>query len=164
MGTEIERKFLVDTLLWRPADAGTRITQGYLCSEKGRTVRIRIFGDEARLTVKGATDGISRAEYEYPIPAADAREILERLCERPFIDKTRYLAAFAGRTWEVDVFHGDNEGLVMAEIELDSADATVELPPWAWKEVSDDPRYFNSKLAKRPFSTWSRDGAGAAPA
>jgi CYTH domain-containing protein len=125
--------------------------QAYLCSAKERTVRVRLFGDEARLTIKGETIGISRSEYEYPIPSDDAREMLETLCERPFIDKTRYLEEFAGRTWEIDVFHGENEGLVVAEIELDDADAKVELPPWAMKEVSEDHRYSNSSLAKRPW-------------
>jgi adenylate cyclase len=160
MGTEIERKFLVDTEVWRPQDGGTRITQGYLCSHKERTVRVRLAGEKAMLTIKGPTDGLSRSEYEYAIPPADAREILDKLCERPFVDKTRHLVPFAGRNWEVDVFHGDNAGLVMAEIELESADASVELPPWAGKEVSDDRRYYNSNLAKRPFSTWAEDERG----
>jgi CYTH domain-containing protein len=155
MGIEIERKFLVDTLKWKEAGAGTRIVQGYLSSTKERVVRVRLIGDEARLTIKGATEGIVRPEYEYPIPPQDAREMLDALCERPFIDKTRHLIDHAGRTWEVDVFHGDNEGLVIAEVELEDAEETVELPHWAGKEVSDDHRYSNSNLAKRPYSTWA---------
>jgi adenylate cyclase len=154
MGIEIERKFLVDESKWKPADAGTRIVQAYLSSAKERTVRVRLQGDVARLTIKGAAAGISRAEYEYPIPSEDAREMLEKLCERPFIDKTRHLEEFAGRTWEVDVFHGENEGLIVAEIELEDADAAVELPPWALEEVSEDHRYSNSNLAKKPWPSW----------
>ncbi|MGA2546992.1 MAG: CYTH domain-containing protein [Rectinemataceae bacterium] len=154
MGIEIERKFLVDTTKWKAADAGTRIVQAYLCSAKERTVRVRLVGEEARLTIKGEARGISRSEYEYPIPTNDAHEMLERLCERPFIEKTRHLVDHAGRTWEVDVFHGDNEGLVVAEVELDEADAKVELPPWTGKEVSEDHRYSNSSLAKRPWPIW----------
>lgn len=156
MGIEIERKFLVDKTAWKPGGQGLRIIQGYLSSSKERLVRVRLIGEEARLTVKGEARGLTRLEYEYPIPSEDAREMLERLCERPFIDKTRHLEGFAGRTWEVDVFHGDNEGLVVAEIELDSPDAAVELPPWASKEVSDDHRYSNSSLARRPWSTWGK--------
>jgi len=136
---------------------GTRIEQGYLCSAKERTVRVRLIGDEeARITIKGAAVGISRSEYEYAIPPADAREMLETLCERPLIIKTRTLVPHAGRTWELDVFHGDNEGLVVAEIELEDAGAVVELPPWARAEVSDDHRYSNSSLAKSPWPTWGR--------
>lgn len=154
MGIEIERKFLVDESKWKRADAGTRIVQAYLCSDKERTVRVRVFGDEARLTIKGEAVGISRAEYEYPIPSDDAREMLERLCERPFIDKTRHLEEFAGMIWEIDVFHGENEGLIVAEIELEDSGAKVELPPWALEEVSGDHRYSNSSLAKRPWPSW----------
>jgi|SRR5208282_4575161 len=154
MGIEIERKFLVDASEWEAAGAGTRIVQGYLSSATGRVVRVRLQGDDARLTVKGATVGLTRPEYEYPIPAEEAREMLESLCERPLIDKTRYLEAYAGRTWEIDVFHGDNEGLVVAEIELEDEGAKVELPPWVSKEVSADRRYSNSSLAKRPWPTW----------
>jgi CYTH domain-containing protein len=156
MGVEIERKFLVDISRWKPAGAGTRIVQAYLSSAKERTVRVRLQGDAARLTIKGAAVGISRAEYEYPIPSEDAREMLEKLCERPFIDKTRYLEEFAGRTWEIDVFHGENEGLVVAEIELASEDEKIEFPAWIGAEVSSDPRYFNSNLLKHPFSQWAK--------
>jgi adenylate cyclase len=154
MGIEIERKFLVDMAKLQALGPGTSVVQGYLCSAKERTVRVRLVGDEARLTVKGETDGISRKEYEYPIPADEAREMLEGLCERPFIDKTRHLVVYGGRTWEVDVFHGINEGLVVAEIELEAVDASVELPFWVTQEVSDDHRYSNSSLAKRPGTTW----------
>jgi adenylate cyclase len=154
MGIEIERKFLVDASEWEASSAGTRIAQGYLSSATGRVVRVRLQGDDARLTIKGAAVGLTRSEYEYSIPTEDAREMLESLCERPLIDKTRYLEAYAGRTWEVDVFHGGNEGLVVAEIELENEGAKFELPPWVKKEVSADRRYSNSNLAKRPWSTW----------
>ena len=158
MGIEIERKFIVITTKLTDAGIGTRIVQGYLSSEKGRTVRVRIEGEEARITIKGPSEGFSRAEYEYPIPLADAREILDDLCERPFIDKTRHRVDYGGRTWEIDVFHGDNEGLVMAEVELESEEAAVELPPWAGREVSRDRRYFNSNLAKEPWPRWRDEG------
>ncbi len=154
MGIEIERKFLVDRSKWKFSGAGTRIIQGYLCLARERTIRVRLIGEEARLTIKGQAAGISRAEYEYPIPPEDAREMLESLCERPFIDKTRFLEDFSGRTWEIDIFHGANEGLVVAEVELDDVDARVELPPWAGKEVSADHRYSNSSLAKNPWPAW----------
>lgn len=154
MGTEIERKFLVILSSLDLSSPGTRVAQGYLCSAKQRTVRVRIIGDEGRLTVKGESRGISRREYEYPIPLADAREMLDALCEPPLIEKTRHFVEHRGRTWEVDVFHGDNEGLVVAEIELEDALETLELPPWIDKEVSADHRYSNSSLAARPWPTW----------
>jgi CYTH domain-containing protein len=128
--------------------------QGYLTSQPGRTVRVRVAGDQGWLTIKGPSEGVSRAEYEYPVPVADALEMLDTLCERPQIEKTRYLVPFAGNTWEVDEFHGDNEGLVVAELELDSADQRFESPPWLGREVSDDVRYFNSHLARHPYSRW----------
>ena len=156
MGIEIERKFLVDLNKWKAAGAGTQIVQGYLCSAKEKTVRVRLFGEEARLTIKGSTTGVSRAEYEYPIPPYEAREMLDMLCEHPLIGKTRFLENYAGRTWEIDVFHGENEGLVVAEIELDDAKAKIELPPWAGQEVSTDHRYSNSSLAKNPWRIWGK--------
>lgn len=154
MAVEIERKFTVDTSRLIFGEGGTRITQGYLSSAKGRTVRVRVEDGAATLTIKGPSEGNARAEYEYSIPLADAREMLADLCEGPLIDKTRHRLRFADRTWEVDVFHGDNEGLVVAEVELESADAEVELPDWVKGEVSHDRRYFNSNLAKAPYSTW----------
>jgi len=159
LGTEIERKFLVSPG-WRPGGEGMAIVQGYLSSAKERLVRIRLIGDEARITIKGAADGISRAEYEYPIPVEDAREILATLCERPFVDKTRYLVPYAGMAWEVDVFHGDNEGLVIAELELPRADAAFDPPPWLAGEVSGDERYGNSRLARHPWRSWALPAAG----
>ncbi|MEI6874199.1 MAG: CYTH domain-containing protein [Spirochaetota bacterium] len=155
MAVEIERKFTVDMTRLRFGDSGTRVTQGYLSSAKGRTVRVRVEDDEATLTIKGPSEGNARSEFEYTIPLADAREMLDKLCEGPLIDKTRHRLRFAGRLWEIDVFHGDNEGLVVAEVEIESADAVVELPDWVQGEVSHDRRYFNSNLAKVPFKSWS---------
>jgi adenylate cyclase len=153
---EIERKFLVKPRNWSELGPGLRIRQGYLCTAKERTVRVRTYGDHAYLTIKGTTSGISRSEYEYEIPFADATEILDHLCVHPLIEKTRYRIPFAGHTFEVDVFNGANRGLTVAEVELKSPDEKVELPDWIDREVSDDPRYFNSNLAQKPFSTWKK--------
>jgi len=152
---EIERKYLVTGDFRKEAIRSFRIVQGYISSQPGRTVRIRISGDEGFLTIKGATDekGMSRYEFEQKISLADA-EALFKLCEPGAIDKVRFLVPFAGHTWEVDVFHGDNEGLVLAEIELDSEDETFELPSWAGKEVTGDRRYYNSMLVKNPYTEW----------
>jgi len=158
MAEEIERKFLVRSDRWRPPpDGGTRFRQGYLSTEPERVVRVRLAGDSAYLTIKGPTVGVRRLEFEYPIPPADAETMLDLLCLRPLIEKTRYLVPWQGRTWEIDVFEGDNAGLTMAEIELPSADAELALPPWVDREVSDDPRYFNSNLARRPYQLWRDD-------
>lgn len=156
MATEIERKFLVRRDVWRADSArGTAYRQGYLSDDPARTVRVRLAGAKATLTIKGVTRGIERAEFEYEIPPEDAVVLLETLCIRPLIEKTRYRLDHGGRTWEVDVFAGDNAGLIVAEIELPSADAQLELPPWVGAEVSDDARYFNSNLAKHPYTTWA---------
>jgi CYTH domain-containing protein len=154
MANEIEHKYLVDTGLWRPANAGTLYRQGYLSSVKERVVRVRIAGEQGFLTVKGITVGVTRLEFEYPIPLADATVMLDQLCERPLIEKTRHRETFAGRTWEIDVFHGDNDGLVFAEVEVANAADRVTLPPWAGAEVSADPRYFNNNLANNPYKNW----------
>jgi CYTH domain-containing protein len=159
MPKEIERKFLVDTALWRAEADGTLYRQGYLSSVKERVVRVRIAGDRGFLTIKGITTGVSRLEFEYPIPLADATVMLDGLCERPLIEKTRHREVFGGRTWEIDVFHGDNDGLVLAEVELAEPEDEVELPPWAGAEVSSDPRYFNNNLAANPYRNW-RKGRG----
>ncbi len=153
MGIEIERKFLVKGDSWKnDASEGLACTQGYLFSNEEKAVRVRIIGREALLTIKGATLGISRTEFEYSIPVEDANAMLN-LCGDT-VEKIRYFIGYAGMTWEVDVFLGSNEGLVLAEIELDSEDQTFELPSWADKEVSSDIRYFNSNLARNPYSTW----------
>lgn len=156
MAVEIERKFLVDTRLWRPSVAGIRFRQGYLSSAKERVVRVRVAGDHAFLTVKGEATGIARDEFEYEIPAHDALHMLDKICEKPLIEKTRYRESWSGRVWEIDVFHGQNDGLVVAEVELSNADAPIDAPPWAVKEVSDDPRYFNANLIANPYAKWGR--------
>ena len=154
MGIEIERKFLVQDESWKAsADEGLCCRQGYLSSGSGRAVRIRIIGERAFLTIKGPTDGIARSEFEYEIPVADAEAILP-MCGN-VVEKTRFLIDYAGMQWELDVFDGANRGLVMAEIELESADQAFELPGWAGREVSGDPRYYNAYLAEHPFREWN---------
>jgi len=153
MGIEIERKYLVKNDSWKAgADKGRLCRQGYLLSNGGATVRIRVIGEKAFLTVKGASSGISRTEFEYEIPTVDAEALLE-LCDN-LVEKVRYLISYAGMVWELDVFAGANEGLIMAEIELESEGQEVGLPEWAGEEVSGDPRYYNACLAKHPFTRW----------
>jgi len=150
---EIERKFLVkNDAFIHEAFRKRRIVQGYICADAERSVRVRICGDEAFLTIKGATNGRgwSRYEFEQPVPMNDAEELLQ-LCMPGRIEKERHYVMFGGHTWEVDVFHGANEGLTVAEIELASEDETFELPAWVGQEVSGDPRYYNAMLAKNPF-------------
>jgi adenylate cyclase len=155
MATEIERKFLVVDDSWRDAvESQTHLMQGYLANSDRATVRVRIKGEQAVLTIKGATRGISRREYEYSIPKEDAQTLLDELADGPVIDKTRYLVRAGGHLWELDVFHGENAGLVMAEIELESEDASFRIPNWAGQEVSDDPRYYNANLVRNPYSRW----------
>ena len=162
MGKEIERKFRVDTAAWRPREAGTHYKQGYLSTVKERVVRVRIEGEQARLTIKGSSVGLTRSEFEYEIPLADARQLLDGLCEQPLIDKHRHKEVHGGKTWEIDVFHGDNQGLVVAEIELASEDEPFERPAWAMLEVSSDARYFNSNLQKHPYKHWTLDSPAVA--
>ncbi len=152
MGTEIERKFLVVGDDWRSLGTGSLYWQGYLVAAPGLTVRVRLAGEQGYLTIKGATTGITRAEFEYPIPAADARTLLETLCDRPLIQKTRYRIPWEGLVWEVDEFTGENQGLILAEVELASVDQAIALPPWIGAEVSHDPRYYNANLVKHPFT------------
>ncbi len=152
---EIERKFLVSPS-WRPRDIGISLRQGYLNSAKERVVRIRLTDDAAKLTIKGQTTGVTRAEFEYDIPRRDAAYMLENLCERPLIEKRRHVEAHGTHTWEIDVFEGANAGLVIAEIELASEDEPFERPPWLGAEVSGDSRYYNNSLLAHPFSTWIR--------
>lgn len=154
MAKEIERKFVVKADAWTPQGEGTHFKQGYLSSQKERVVRVRVEGDAAKLTIKGITTGVTRSEFDYAIPCEDAEILLEELCERPLIDKHRHVERHGGRFWEIDVFHGDNEGLIVAEVELTSEADAIELPPWAGPEVSGDPRYFNSNLLKNPYRTW----------
>ena len=152
MGIEIERKFLVVGDGWRQAPA-VPYAQGYLNRDKQRTVRVRVVEDSAWLTVKGASTGATRAEFEYPIPVADARELLAQ-CDGPLVRKLRRVVVHAGARWEIDEFQGDNAGLIVAEIELAAEDAPFERPAWLGAEVTHDPRYFNSSLATTPFCTW----------
>jgi CYTH domain-containing protein len=156
MGKEIERKFIINKDAWQPQDAGIHFKQGYLNSQKERVVRVRIEGSIAKMTIKGVTKGVTRSEFEYSIPVEDASLLLDNLCEQPLIDKHRHKEVHFGKTWEIDVFHGLNEGLVVAEIELASEDEKFERPAWVVDEVSSDPRYFNSNLLKNPFSTWTK--------
>ncbi len=155
MSLEIERKFLVCGEFRTDATEATEIVQGYLSSLPGRTVRVRIRGEKGYITVKGKAgeSGIDRFEWEKEIPVDDARELL-RLCEPFPVEKTRYLVPYGGHLFEVDVFHGENSGLVMAEIELASADEEFEKPPWLGEEVSFDPRYYNAALAVNPYNRW----------
>ncbi|MDI4635805.1 CYTH domain-containing protein [Pelomonas sp. V22] len=152
MAIEIERKFLVQGEAWRQPDA-RRYRQGYLNRDPARTVRVRCVGEQAWLTIKGRSVGASRAEFEYEIPFADGEQLLA-LCEGPLIDKFRHLVRHAGLLWEVDEFLGDNAGLVVAEIELSDEAQAFGRPPWLGAEVTEDPRYFNSKLAVHPFKDW----------
>jgi adenylate cyclase len=154
MAKEIERKFLVHPRKWSDLGAGLVIRQGYLCASKQSSVRVRTYGDKAYVTIKGATADITRDEYEYEIPLNDANEILVNLSEHPPIEKMRYRIVFKGHTWEVDEFTGANRGLTVAEVELKDAKEQVELPDWIDREVSGDPRYFNSNLSIKPFSSW----------
>lgn len=156
MPTEIERKFLVSSDEWRTAD-GVRsapFRQGYLSLQPGRTVRVRIAGEQAYITIKGERTGLARAEFEYAIPSEDANYLLDHLCEHPLIEKTRYFVPHNGLTWEIDVFSGDNTGLIVAEIEFDDPNQTIPLPPWVGLEVTDDLRYYNSHLVNWPYSKW----------
>jgi len=154
MGIEIERKFLVCGPGWRQGQA-QRYSQGYLNRAAERTVRVRIAGEQAFLTIKGRSQGASRLEFEYPLPLADAQALLQ-LCEGPLIDKTRYTLEQDGLRWEVDEFHGENAGLVLAEVELPSEDQTITRPDWLGEEVTGDERYYNSRLSELPFGRWPR--------
>ena len=156
MATEIERKFLLKDSSWKAfANEGTQYSQGYLVGSKHASVRVRIQGERAFLNIKSATIGITRQEFEYEIPSAEATEMLETLCEKPLIDKIRYLIKTEKHVWEIDVFSGDNEGLVVAEIELNNKNEAFDMPDWLGKEVSDDERYYNVCLVKHPFKEWS---------
>ncbi|MBR1504870.1 MAG: CYTH domain-containing protein [Prevotella sp.] len=159
MATEIERKFLVlDDSYKREAFSSSHIRQGYICSERGRTVRIRIRDDRAYITIKGPSlnGGLSRYEFEQEIPLDDAHHLLT-LCEPGVIDKTRWLVKSDSHTFEVDEFHGDNDGLVMAEVELRTEDEAYKKPDFIGKEVTGDRRYYNSQLRRNPYKMWAGD-------
>ncbi|MBD2124701.1 CYTH domain-containing protein [Trichocoleus sp. FACHB-262] len=162
MATEIERKFLVKPEAWQQFQqrsdptllSSTRYRQGYISSSVSKTVRIRVAGDRGFITIKGPTVGYSRSEFEYSIPLADAEAMLDQLCDPPLIEKTRHRVAWDNLVWEVDEFAGENQGLMVAEVELSDTNQAITLPDWAGAEVSDDPRYFNASLAKHPYSRW----------
>lgn len=150
---EIERKYLVVNEDYRSGVA-IFIAQGYICSEQDRVVRVRVKGDRAFLTIKNATIGFARNEYEYEIPVDDAKAMLQNTCQQPIIEKTRYVVEHKGMIWEVDEFHGDNEGLVVAEIELENKDMQFECPDFVGKEVTGEARYYNACLFKHPYKEW----------
>lgn len=154
MGKEIERKFLISNDSWKTEVSETNyISQGYLNSSKDRTVRVRITNEKAWITIKSKNIGATRSEFEYEIPLEDAKELLT-LCEKPLITKHRNIIKHGEHIWELDVFHENNEGLIIAEIELNSEEETFIKPNWAGKEVTNDARYYNSNLAIHPFSEW----------
>ncbi len=156
MGIEIERKFLLRDDRWRQqVERSTRMRQGYLTSDARCSVRVRVADDQGFLNLKSGTLGIQRSEYEYPIPLAEAEEILNTLCEKPLLEKTRHFLYFAEHLWEIDEFEGDNAGLIVAELELRRPDEPFARPDWLGEEVSDDLRYYNSQLARHPYQTWS---------
>ncbi len=154
MAKEIERKFLVVGDAWRQLAKGTTYRQGYLSTVKERTVRVRTIDATGYLTIKGITVGSTRVEHEYEIPADDAREMLDDLCEQPIIEKNRYKIEFDGLVWEVDEFFGVNDGLIVAEVELESEDHAFTKPDWIGEEIVNDPRYFNSNLIAHPYTQW----------
>ena len=155
MAKEIERKFLVTNDTWRTLGTPHFYCQGYLHSDKNCVVRIRIQGNEARLTIKGTPIGIVRPEYEYPIPLQDAKELLALTDQTQRIEKNRTKIFYQGKLWEIDEFFGKNAGLVVAEIELESEDEAFEKPDWVGKEISEDVRYYNVSLAHHPYSEWN---------
>lgn len=155
MGIEIERKFLMVDDSWREqVERSQRMVQGYLASNENTAIRVRIAGEKAHINVKSTGDGIHRLEFEYAVPMDDAQEMLDKVALPTVIDKTRHYISAGDLTWEIDEFYGANEGLVVAEIELQSADQEYPRPAWLGEEVSQDKRYFNSSLSSKPFNAW----------
>jgi len=154
MGMEIERKFLVINDAYKESSTAVRYQQGYISSDFQRVVRVRVAGKKGFLTLKSQVSDISRLEFEYEIPLADAMEMLEHLCLKPLIEKYRYQLNIDGNVWVVDEFSGDNEGLVVAEIELDSEKQSFSRPAWLGEEVSGDPKYLNASLVSDPYKYW----------
>lgn len=152
---EIERKFLVSPKKWTPSSKGIKLKQGYLAADHERTVRIRVSDEKSFLTIKGSTVGFKRDEFEYEIPNNDGEELL-KMCVNTIVKKIRYKEKIGDFVWEIDVFEGENKGLVLAEVELENENQEIEIPDWAEKEVSGDFRFYNSYLAERPFSTWRK--------
>jgi adenylate cyclase len=157
MGKELERKFLVKDNSFKELCVGQLYKQGYISINANGTVRIRIVGDKGFLTIKSKGDGIARDEFEYEIPLTDAEEMLQKICQKPFIEKTRYTYNYKGHIWEIDEFHGDNEGLVVAEIELESENENFDPPEWLGEEVTYDIKYLNSNLIKNPYKNWNNE-------
>ncbi len=157
MAVEIERKYLVKSMDWKEkADAGTRVLQGYLANTEKAAIRVRVAGKQAWLTLKSASSGIRRLEFEYPLPLADAEQMLDELCQGQVIHKTRYRLFLGCHIWEIDVFHDANEGLVLAEIELENEEESFTLPGWLGQEVSGDKRYYNAYLSQNPYRSWPK--------
>lgn len=156
MAKEIERKFLLRNDDWKSSVViSYELKQGYLNSTPERTVRVRIRGSKGMLTVKGKNKGISRVEFQYEVPLIDAEALL-LMCEQPIIEKTRHEVLFKRHTWEIDVFEGENLGLAVAEIELESEDEVFKHPDWIGEEVSTDSRYYNASLIRHPYSKWTK--------
>lgn len=154
MAHEIEKKFLITSDAWRSLGEGKEYCQGYLSDGAGVTTRIRTIGTRGIITVKGPSQEGKRLEFEYEIPFEDAREMLEKLCHKPLIEKTRYKVTYQGFTWEIDEFKGENRGLLFAEIELESVNQHFDIPKWIGKEVTEDARYYNANLVSNPYSNW----------
>ncbi len=154
MPVEIERKFLVKDHSWKKGAESILFIQGYLCNEREKNVRVRVAGENAYITIKGGAQYISRAEFEYPVPVEDALYMLHHLCEAPLIEKTRYFVKYEGLLWEVDEFQGENAGLIIAEVELQTEDQEVPLPNWVGQEVTGNERYYNANLIRNPYKMW----------
>lgn len=155
MAIEVEHKFLLANDNWRKqVSQSLQYRQGYLTSEPTSSIRVRTCNDKAWLNIKSATIGTQRYEYEYEIPLEDANEIIDKLCRKPLIEKTRHFVSVDNHTWEIDEFKGDNTGLIVAEIELESAGEAFTLPEWIGEEVTHDLRYYNNNLSKNPYKEW----------
>ena len=154
MAIEIERKFLVKEKPFSIAKRSLKINQGYIINEKSKVIRVREKGDDYFLTIKGNNIGISRLEYDFPISKEDAKELMFHFCKTTLIEKTRHYIEHKGHTWEVDEFHGKNNGLIVAELELESEDEKFKIPDWVGEEVTQDDRYYNMNLAIHPFTSW----------
>lgn len=154
MALEIERKFLIDSNVLPVLTDGMHIKQGYIQTADKTVVRVRIKDQEAYLTIKGGNQGIKRLEFEYPIPIEDAHQMIDNLCSKNIIDKTRYEVKIENHMWEIDIFHGENEGLIIAEVELDDENEDLLIPSWVFQEVSNDAKYYNSNLIANPYSKW----------
>lgn len=155
MGVEIERKFLVDCTKLPPLPKPHRLKQGYIPAAE-TTIRVRIADEKAFLTLKGKSDGLSRSEFEYPIPVSDAEAMLREFCGKKAIEKKRYIIKYEGKMWELDIFEGANKGLIVAEVELETENESIALPEWVTREVTHDPRYRNVSLLASPYQSWTK--------